>query len=188
MFCRFPKRVAPASLAEQFKQVVDEKKALVRELAAIKAECAKFKQSRLEAINLLKTEHDQRLSETSHLTAINLHLGRELAALQERNKCLAAERDALDALNVRLLDTVETLKAGVCKISACLVCPITQHIVEDPVIASDGHLYGRAPIREWIARSVGFARSPMTNQALPYIYVVQCVVVRQILDILAGMV
>ena len=41
------------------------------------------------------------------------------------------------------------------------VCPITQELPVDPVIAMDGKVYERAAIEEWIARGNG--KSPMTN-------------------------
>ncbi|QDZ18405.1 hypothetical protein A3770_01p09230 [Chloropicon primus] len=40
------------------------------------------------------------------------------------------------------------------------VCPITQGMMRDPVIAEDGYTYEREAITEWVRRS---ARSPMTN-------------------------
>jgi hypothetical protein len=43
------------------------------------------------------------------------------------------------------------------------LCPITQEIMEDPVIASDGHTYERKAISEWLDQN---EVSPMTNEAL----------------------
>ena len=43
------------------------------------------------------------------------------------------------------------------------VCPITGEVMEDPVIASDGHTYERSAIVAWFAKSLV---SPMTNQPL----------------------
>ena len=51
-----------------------------------------------------------------------------------------------------------------------LVCPITFELMEDPVVASDGHTYERKAIEQAIetARQKGEAvRSPMTNEVLP---------------------
>ncbi len=42
-------------------------------------------------------------------------------------------------------------------------CPITYQIMEDPVVALDGHSYERKAIEEWFNRCT---RSPMTNQVL----------------------
>lgn len=40
------------------------------------------------------------------------------------------------------------------------VCPITLNIMEDPVIAGDGHTYERHAIQEWIRRR---GQSPITK-------------------------
>lgn len=45
-----------------------------------------------------------------------------------------------------------------------LKCPITREIMEDPVIASDGHSYERAAIEMWFVKNR--CTSPMTNQLL----------------------
>lgn len=42
-------------------------------------------------------------------------------------------------------------------------CAISQEIMEDPVVATDGHSYERASIREWLA---GNDTSPMTGERL----------------------
>jgi SUMO ligase MMS21 Smc5/6 complex component len=34
-----------------------------------------------------------------------------------------------------------------------IICPITLKIMEDPVIAADGHTYERSAIQEWIDRA-----------------------------------
>ncbi|PNH07323.1 E3 ubiquitin-protein ligase [Tetrabaena socialis] len=44
------------------------------------------------------------------------------------------------------------------------LCPITQDVMTDPVIATDGYTYERAAIVDWLARK---ATSPLTNQRLP---------------------
>lgn len=45
-----------------------------------------------------------------------------------------------------------------------LICPITQELLHDPVIASDGHTYERTSLVTWL--SMGNARSPVTNSLL----------------------
>ena len=45
------------------------------------------------------------------------------------------------------------------------MCPITDEILRDPVVASDGHTYERRAITEWFARS---ATSPITNLAVDH--------------------
>ncbi|KAG2443689.1 hypothetical protein HXX76_002037 [Chlamydomonas incerta] len=57
------------------------------------------------------------------------------------------------------------------------ICPITQEVMEDPVVAADGHTYERKLIEKWMQRaqasgsaagpSSSAPRSPMTNQPLP---------------------
>ena len=42
-------------------------------------------------------------------------------------------------------------------------CPITNDIMNDPVVASDGHSYERTAIQQWIARNPA---SPVTNEPL----------------------
>ena len=44
------------------------------------------------------------------------------------------------------------------------ICPILGDVMEDSVIAMDGHTYERAAIATWFARS---DRSPMTNLPIP---------------------
>jgi hypothetical protein len=43
------------------------------------------------------------------------------------------------------------------------MCPITQEIMLDPVIASDGHTYERRAIDEWLRQHNS---SPLTSQQL----------------------
>ncbi|GIL88577.1 hypothetical protein Vretimale_15302 [Volvox reticuliferus] len=50
------------------------------------------------------------------------------------------------------------------QLPAMFVCPITQEMMRDPVVASDGFTYERAAIARWLA--AGRRTSPMTN--LPF--------------------
>jgi hypothetical protein len=43
------------------------------------------------------------------------------------------------------------------------MCPITQEVMGDPVVASDGHTYERAAIERWVAKKM---TSPKTGGAL----------------------
>lgn len=45
------------------------------------------------------------------------------------------------------------------------ICPITQEILQNPVVAADGFTYEESAIKAWIERS---ATSPMTNLSLPH--------------------
>ena len=44
-----------------------------------------------------------------------------------------------------------------------MVCPITQEVMIDPVLAADNHMYERQAIEMWLRNH---ARSPTTNQEL----------------------
>ena len=44
------------------------------------------------------------------------------------------------------------------------ICPITQELMHDPVIALDGHSYERDAINEWFGR--GTTKSPLTGVVL----------------------
>ena len=44
------------------------------------------------------------------------------------------------------------------------ICPITQEIMRDPVIALDGHSYERTAITQWFG--LGRIKSPLTNAPL----------------------
>ena len=43
------------------------------------------------------------------------------------------------------------------------VCPITHDVMEDPVVAADGHTYERAAIERWVAKKL---MSPKTGGVL----------------------
>ena len=46
-----------------------------------------------------------------------------------------------------------------------LVCPISMELMEDPVLAMDGHTYDRSSIEAWL--KTGKKTSPKTNAPLP---------------------
>ena len=176
-----PRRIAPVdtSLVTQLRQVLAEKSALAQELAMLK-------QSHSYILNLLHTEHDMRISENTRLLEINARLAAELADLRKNknkfiqtNVRLTAELEAFKTNNVR----PAYLTTAFDRLEACLTCPITQNLVETPVIASDGHLYELDSISRWFQLRSGLATSPMTNLPLPDHTVIPCVVIRQILAI-----
>ena len=45
------------------------------------------------------------------------------------------------------------------------LCPITQEMMENPVVAADGHTYERAAIVQWLQ---GHRTSPLTNERLKH--------------------
>ena len=46
------------------------------------------------------------------------------------------------------------------------VCPISQHIMTDPVVAADGYTYERAAILAWLR--AGHTASPISNRPLAH--------------------
>jgi len=46
-----------------------------------------------------------------------------------------------------------------------LICPITQELLKDPVVAEDGHTYERNSLTTWFT-TMGRTRSPVTNSLL----------------------
>ncbi|KAK1559866.1 hypothetical protein Q3G72_019284 [Acer saccharum] len=46
------------------------------------------------------------------------------------------------------------------------ICPISQEVMQDPVVAADGHTYEEEYLREWL--DGGHDTSPMTNLRLPH--------------------
>eukprot|EP00270_Netrium_digitus_P021958 TRINITY_DN9660_c0_g2_i2.p1 TRINITY_DN9660_c0_g2~~TRINITY_DN9660_c0_g2_i2.p1 ORF type:complete len:684 (+),score=234.30 TRINITY_DN9660_c0_g2_i2:106-2052(+) len=111
-----------------------------------------------------------------------VHLAMEVAALavkcseMRRKKRPDLEHDVLPVLDkvrevaVKVED--EALKgrsgggglASLAEAPSSLFCPITQEIMVNPVLASDGHTYEQVAIQQWLEKS---DRSPMTNMKLP---------------------
>jgi hypothetical protein len=63
------------------------------------------------------------------------------------------------------VDTLRNSTKNVLKGIDSFLCPITREVMEDPVIASDGHTYEREAIEMWF-RNNRNPRSPKTNQIL----------------------
>lgn len=75
-------------------------------------------------------------------------------------------QDVLSAVlddNSQLRTRIEQLQARPA-IPDQFACPILGDVMQDPVIANDGHTYDRAAIETWFQRS---DRSPMTNLPIP---------------------
>jgi hypothetical protein len=51
---------------------------------------------------------------------------------------------------------------------AHLLCPITQQLMEHPVVAADGHTYERAALEAWLRSERARGRSPLTNMPLEH--------------------
>eukprot|EP00621_Florenciella_sp_RCC1693_P014760 CAMPEP_0182536334 /NCGR_PEP_ID=MMETSP1323-20130603/19807_1 /TAXON_ID=236787 /ORGANISM="Florenciella parvula, Strain RCC1693" /LENGTH=596 /DNA_ID=CAMNT_0024746559 /DNA_START=78 /DNA_END=1868 /DNA_ORIENTATION=- len=53
-----------------------------------------------------------------------------------------------------------------CKVPPDFLCPITQEIMTDPVMALDGHSYERDAIQTWFGSGRSRIKSPLTNETL----------------------
>lgn len=62
------------------------------------------------------------------------------------------------------------------------VCPISQTVMEDPVICADGHSYERSCIKQWL--EVGRCSSPKTNMPLAYTTIIPNTTMRDIISVL----
>ena len=58
------------------------------------------------------------------------------------------------------------LGAQLIEIPRDYLCPITQDMMENPVVAADGHSYEQSAIHEWLRR--GNRVSPLTGERLKY--------------------
>jgi hypothetical protein len=62
---------------------------------------------------------------------------------------------------------------------AHFLCPISQTLMVDPVVASDGFVYERSSLTRWLEES---ATSPMTNSRLEESVVTEAVVLREAIN------
>lgn len=58
------------------------------------------------------------------------------------------------------------MRASINDVAADLVCPITQELPFDPVMAKDGKIYERTAILEWFRKKDGEATSPSTGKVI----------------------
>ena len=58
------------------------------------------------------------------------------------------------------------MRASINDVAADLLCPITQELPFDPVIAKDGKIYERDAILEWFRKKDGDATSPSTGKVI----------------------
>lgn len=65
--------------------------------------------------------------------------------------------------------------------SECLLCPILQERMNDPVIAADGYTYERKAITAWISSRGARAISPMTGVRLAHLVLQENIFARQII-------
>jgi hypothetical protein len=67
-------------------------------------------------------------------------------ALKEENLALKEENLALKQENLAFKEKIK-------QISESLICPITQDVIQDPVMLPDGHTYEHAAIRTWLEKN-----------------------------------
>ena len=83
-----------------------------------------------------------------------------------------AHNFAADAATEQLTEGMASLSSGsgsagqqgAAAVVSSFVCPITQAVMEDPVMTADGHTYERAAIEQWLA---SHNTSPLTGLPLP---------------------
>ncbi|XP_075678127.1 WD repeat, SAM and U-box domain-containing protein 1-like [Dermatophagoides pteronyssinus] len=114
----------------------------------------------LERYTKIFRKHEIDGPELLHLTHDALLTNLRIEPLGHRNKIL---RSSLFLKNPLWLNTDETEKERIQKPSE-FCCPIIKEIMNDPVVASDGHSYERTAIQKWI--SDGNVTSPLTNEVL----------------------
>eukprot|EP00210_Caulerpa_lentillifera_P006927 g6623.t1 len=73
----------------------------------------------------------------------------------------------------------QTLKGLQSEMEYCVCCPITFTIMEDPVIASDGHTYERRAIEQWLKNK---RESPVTRQPLTSSSLIPNLAVKHLID------
>ena len=62
-----------------------------------------------------------------------------------------------------------------------LACPLTQQLMRDPVVASDGYTYERAAIEDWMDTCM---TSPITHAPLPHRELVPNLTMRSAISLL----
>jgi TPR repeat protein len=73
--------------------------------------------------------------------------------------------DAID-LTEETSPQEKKMRASINDVAADLLCPITQELPFDPVIAKDGKIYERTAILEWFRKKDGDATSPSTGKVM----------------------
>ena len=80
-----------------------------------------------------------------------------MATTQKRARDADADADAVDPKKMR---------ESINDIAKEFICPITQELPVDPVIAKDGKIYERDAILEWFRKKDGDATSPSTGKVI----------------------
>ena len=98
------------------------------------------------------------------------HIDAEVARVDAEGARAEAEVARADAEGARAEAEAARAEVEAARADAeieSFICPITNEIMVDPVICSDGHSYERAAIERWFNR--GNNSSPTTNEQLPNI-------------------
>ena len=74
--------------------------------------------------------------------------------------------DAIDLTEEGASPQEKKMRASINDVAADLLCPITQELPFDPVIAKDGKIYERTAILEWFRKKDGDATSPSTGKVI----------------------
>ena len=59
------------------------------------------------------------------------------------------------------------------------LCPISMEVMQDPVIAADGHTYERRAIEAWFSRA---RTSPVTNEPLEHLHLIPAHTIRSLIQ------
>lgn len=125
------------------------------------------------------------LAKIEDLTQQQSLLGEEIKALKEQlaasereHKLVKAEIQAKSAQTIRQMEVdlrnkqekvdqnnneMVSLRKLFDDFDEALICPITQELLEDPVVSPYGHTFERQAITEWLGKT---PRCPMTNKSL----------------------
>ena len=134
-------------------------------------------ESRITAVNS-KIKQIENLQMQNNLPAsdslISFDLGAEELSVREKDRVLTPENiraveqvaeydDVIERLEQQKKDLKGRLMQGHQELLEIMLCPITQEVMIDPVLAADNHTYERQDIELWLQNH---SRSPMTNQEL----------------------
>ncbi|XP_023644570.1 putative U-box domain-containing protein 58 [Capsella rubella] len=96
-------------------------------------------------------------------------LSKEKQDLETVKALLKASRKEADAMRQERDDARKTAQELVTERQppSSFLCPITQDVMKDPIIAADGFTYEAEDIKKWL--SIGHKTSPMTNLTLAHL-------------------
>ena len=114
----------------------------------------RFVRLREHLVGVMATCGDQTLLTTNQNVLQTISQVIELESDEVRKEVSALLSDALGSGDSGSIDSIPR----------GFLCPITLALIEDPVIAADGHSYSRAAITTWLH---DHDTSPVTNLRLP---------------------